>query len=172
MEYTTPRVNPNVNCGLWLLEMRHSRFISFYKCATLVGMLIIWEAVHGGSGFMENIYQFSCSVVSDSLRPHELQDARPPCPSPPLGVHPNPRPLCWWCHPTTSSSVVPFFSCLQSFLASGSLNESTLHIRWPKYWSFSFNIWLQYLTVIISIFCLPCMSSLWNCLTLQAMQFW
>ena len=55
--------------------------------------------------------QFSCSVMSDSLRPHGLQHARLPCPSPTPGVHPNPRPLSQWCHPTISSSV-PFSSCL------------------------------------------------------------
>ena len=54
--------------------------------------------------------QFSCSVVSNSLWPHWLQHARPPCPLPTPGVHPNPCPLCWWCHPTISSSVVPFSS--------------------------------------------------------------
>ena len=64
--------------------------------------------------------QFSCSVVSDSLRPHELQHARPPCPSPTPGVHPNPCPLSQWCHPTISSSVIPFSSHPQSFPASGS----------------------------------------------------
>ena len=68
--------------------------------------------------------QFSPSVVSDSLRPHGLQDARPPCPSPTPGVYPNPCPLRRWCHPAISSSVVPFSSCLQSFLASGSFPMS------------------------------------------------
>ena len=68
--------------------------------------------------------QFSRSVVSDSLRPHELQHARPPCPSPTPGVHPNPCPLSRWCHPTISSSVVPFSSCPQSFPASGSFPVS------------------------------------------------
>ena len=63
--------------------------------------------------------QFS-SVVSDSLRPHESQHARPPCPSPTPGVYSNSCPLSWWCHPTISSSVIPFSSCLQSFSASGS----------------------------------------------------
>ena len=86
------------------------------------------------------ISQFS-SIVSDSLWPHELQHARPPCPSPTPGVHPNPCPLCRWCHLTISSSVVPFSSCPQSFPASRVFsNESALHIRWPKYWSSSFNI--------------------------------
>ena len=64
--------------------------------------------------------QFSRSVVSDSLRPHEPQHARPPCPSPTPRVHPNPCPSSWWCYPAISSSVVPFFSHLQSFPASGS----------------------------------------------------
>ena len=64
--------------------------------------------------------------MSDSLRHHESQHARPPCPSPTLGVHPNPCPLSQWCHPTISSSVVPFSSCLQSFPASGSFRISQL----------------------------------------------
>ena len=68
--------------------------------------------------------QFSCSVMSDSLRPHEPQHTRPPCPSPTPEVHPNPCPLSQWCHPTISSSVVPFSSCLQSFPASGSFQMS------------------------------------------------
>ena len=70
--------------------------------------------------------QFSRSVASDSLRPHELQYTRLPCPSPTPGVHPNPCPLCWWCHPTISSSVIPFHPCLQSLLASGSFQMSWL----------------------------------------------
>ena len=69
--------------------------------------------------------QFSCSVVSDSLRPHELQHARPPCPSPTPGAYPNSCPLSWWCHPTVSSSVVPFFSCPQ-FFPAGSFQMSQL----------------------------------------------
>ena len=68
--------------------------------------------------------QFSCSVMSDSLRPHGLQHARPPCPSPTPGVYPNSCPLSQWCHPTISSSVVPFSSCPQSFPASGSFPMS------------------------------------------------
>ena len=84
--------------------------------------------------------QFSPSVMTNSLWPHGLQHARPPCPSPTPRVYPNTCPLSRWCHPTISSSVVPFSSCLQSFLALGSFHESALHIRWPKYWSFSFSI--------------------------------
>ena len=64
--------------------------------------------------------QFSCSVLSDSLGPHGLQHTRPPCPSSTPGVYSNSCPLSWWCHPTISSSVVPFSSCLQFFPASES----------------------------------------------------
>ena len=64
--------------------------------------------------------QFSCSLVSDSLPPHELQHSRPPCPSPTPGVYPNSCSLSRWCHPTISSSVVPFSCCPQSFPESGS----------------------------------------------------
>ena len=64
--------------------------------------------------------EFSHSAMSNSLWPHEPQHARPPCPSPTPGVHPNPCPLTRWCHPTISSSVISFSTCLQSFPASGS----------------------------------------------------
>ena len=70
--------------------------------------------------------QFSRSVVSDSSWPYELQHARPLCPSPTARVHPNPCPLSQWCHPTISSSVIPFSSCPQSFPASGSFQMSQL----------------------------------------------
>ena len=70
--------------------------------------------------------QFSCSVVSDSLRSHEPQHSRPPCPSPTPRVHPNPCRLSRWCHPAISSSVVLFSSCPQSFPASRSFQMSQL----------------------------------------------
>ena len=73
-----------------------------------------------------NSVQFSCSVVSDSLRPHESQHARPPCPSPTPGVHSDSGPSSQWCHPAISSSVVPFSSCPQSLPASGSFPMSQL----------------------------------------------
>ena len=85
--------------------------------------------------------QFSRSVVSDSLWPHGLQHAGPPCPSPTPGVYSNSCLLSWWCHPTNSFSVVPLllspsiFSSIRVFS-----NESTLRMRCPKYWSFSFSI--------------------------------
>ena len=70
--------------------------------------------------------QFSCSVVSDSLQPHELQHTRPPCPSPSPGVHPDSRSSSQWCHPAISSSGVPFSSCPQSLPASESFPMSQL----------------------------------------------
>ena len=68
--------------------------------------------------------QFSRSVVSNYLRPHEPQHTRPHCPSPTPGVYPNSRPLSWQCHPTISSSVVPFSSCPHSFPTSGDFQMS------------------------------------------------
>ena len=84
-----------------------------------------------GSGGRKHVYQFSSvqfsgSVVSDSLRPHELQHTRPPCPSPSPGVHSNSRPSSWWWHPAISSSVVPSSSCSQSLPASESFPMSQL----------------------------------------------
>ena len=70
--------------------------------------------------------QFSRSVMSNSLRPHESQHPRPPCPSPTPGVHSNSCPSSRWCHPAILSSVVPFSSCPQSLLASGSFPMSQL----------------------------------------------
>ena len=84
---------------------------------------------------------FSHSVMSNSFWPHGLQHARLPCPSLSPRFCSNSCPLSQWCHPTIPSSVVPFSCCPQFFPASGFFsNESALCIRWPKYWSFSFNI--------------------------------
>ena len=70
--------------------------------------------------------QFSHSVMSDSLQPHEPHHTRPPCPLPTPRVHTNPCPLSQWCHPTISSSVIPFSACSQSFPASVSFSMSQL----------------------------------------------
>ena len=70
--------------------------------------------------------QFTHSVMSDSLRPHESQHARPPCPSPTPGVYLNSCPSSQWCRPIISSSVIPFFSCFQFFPSSGSFPMSQL----------------------------------------------
>ena len=77
--------------------------------------------------FCKHSIQFSCSVMSNSLQPHGLQHARPHCPSPTPRAYSNSCPFSWSCHPTISSSVVPFSSCLQSFPASGSLPMSQCH---------------------------------------------
>ena len=74
--------------------------------------------------YIESSVQFSCSVISNTLRPHGLQHARLPCSSPTSRVYSNSCPLSQWCHPAISSSVVPFFSCLQSSPASGSFQMS------------------------------------------------
>ena len=96
----------------------------FLKCFL---SLLFWKPFCAFTySFDFSLVQFSRSVVSDSLRPHELQHARPPCPSPTPRVYPNPCPLSRWCHPTISSSVVPFSSCLQSFPTSG---------KWVSSWS-------------------------------------
>ena len=81
------------------------------------------------------------SVQSDSLWPHELQHARLPCPLPTPRACSSSSPSSRWCRPAMSSSIVPFFSSLQSFPVSGVFpNESVLHIKWPKSWNFSFSI--------------------------------
>ena len=82
--------------------------------------------VHNYVVWMFSSVQFGHSVVPYSLWPHELQHARLPCPSPTPRVYPNSCPLSQWCHPTISSSVVPFSSCLQSFPSSGSFQMSQL----------------------------------------------
>ena len=77
--------------------------------------------------------QFSCSVLSNSLWSHGLKHNRPPCPSPTPRVYSNPCPSHWWCHPTISSSIVPFSSCLQTFPSIRIFsNESVLRTRWPS----------------------------------------
>ena len=111
------------NDGPWTLPSRHSFLPSPMKPA--VANLLVCLNIYI---FKEYSVQFICSVVSDSLRPHGLQPARPPCPSPTAGVYSNSRPLSWWCHPTISSSVVPVSSHLQYFPASGSFQMSQLFI--------------------------------------------
>ena len=95
----------------------------------------------GVSSVQFSSVKFSRSVMSDSLRPHESQHARPPSPSPTPGVHSDSHPSSQWCHPAISSSVVPFSSCppIPPSIRVFS-NESALRMRWPKYWSFSFSI--------------------------------
>ena len=101
---------------------KSTKKINFFLPASLVQKILFpWN-----DDSLFSSVQFSCSVVSNSLPPHEPQHARPPCPSPTPSVHPNPCPLSRWCHPTISSSVIPFSSCPQSFPASGSFQMSQL----------------------------------------------
>ena len=83
--------------------------------------------------------QISRSIVYDSLRPHESQHARPPCPSPTPGVHPDSRPLGQWCHPAILCRPLLLLPQIPPSIRVFS-NETTLRMRWPKYWSFSFSI--------------------------------
>ena len=87
-------------------------------------MKCLYQYPHFIDGEVEASIQFSHSVVSEALRPHGLQHARPPCPSPTPRVYSNSCPLSWWWHPTILSSVIPFSSHLQSFPASGSFQMS------------------------------------------------
>ena len=96
-------------------------FILFMKCFSQRN----WDSTEYLTRTNESV-QFGCSVMSDSLWPHEPQHARPPCPSPTPGVHQNPCPLSWWCHPTILSSVISFSFCPQSVPASGSFPMSQL----------------------------------------------
>ena len=103
---------------------------------------VIYHLSHLGKPHIKYVpsVQFSHSVASHSLRPHELQHTRPPCPSPTPGAYSNSCPSSWWCHAAISSSVVPVSSCPQSLPASGSFPMRTLCMTWPKYGSFRFSI--------------------------------
>ena len=112
-------------CGLLehFLEFHFYFYIvilsAFISIGFLAFILRITLYIHNLSQSQFSSVQFSRSVMSDSLRPHGPQHTRPPCPSPAPGVYSNSCPLSRWCHPTISSSVVLFSSCVQSFLASG-----------------------------------------------------
>ena len=101
--------------SMFLITMLSCLFTSY-----TISIIKIYNKCHQGS------VQSSHSVMSNSLRPHESQHTRPPCPSPTPGVYSNSCPSSWWCHPTISSSVVPFSSCPQSLPASGSFPMSQL----------------------------------------------
>ena len=117
---------------LWKKRMVHNRvMVTCWGRIYLPTHPSTWCSRGGRSGTWDHSLKminikFSCSVVSNSLRLHGLQCARPPCPSPTPGVHSNSCPLSWWCHPAISSSVIPFSSYLQSFPASGSFQMSQL----------------------------------------------
>ena len=106
----------------WSLEEKPWQTESILKSRGIT----LRTSVHLVKGMVFSSVQFSHSVVSDSLWPHESQHARPPCPLPTIGIHSNSRPLSRWCHPAISSSVVPFSSRPQSLQASESFPMSQL----------------------------------------------
>ena len=115
----------------WTTQPLPSWNLDWESLGLILNSHLAWHFLHLYDIILRNTkssvwVQFSHSVVTDSLRPPELQHARPPCPSPTPGVHSNPRPSIWWCHPAISSSVVPFSSCPQSLPASGSFPVSHL----------------------------------------------
>ena len=113
----------NTDCLSLLNQLPTSLWVKFSTDISKIHSAPFFQIDIDPSKLLPSV-QFSRSVVSDSLRPHGLQHSRPPCPSPTPGVHTNPCPLSQWCHPTISSSVVPFSSCPQSFPASGSFPVS------------------------------------------------
>ena len=109
--------------------------MSFFYLAILLNSFI------RSRSFLCGVLQFSSVIQScPTLWHHESQHTRPPCPSPTPGLHSDSHPSSQWCHPAISSSVVPFSSCPQSLPASVFSSESTLRMRWPKYWCLSFSI--------------------------------
>ena len=127
--FVLPSPSPAIStvCSILLLlySCPTNRFIpTFFLDSIYVCVCVKEVVVHVCKEIFSSV-QFSHSVVSDSLRPHESQHSRPPCPSPTPGVHPKPWPLSRWCHPTIPSCVIPFF-CPQSFPALGSFPVSQL----------------------------------------------
>ena len=104
---------------IWYQNIHLPSFITFAWKSSLWIYVCFWWAPEPFSSVL-----FSCSVVPDSLWPHGLQHIGLPCPSPTSGAWSDLCPASWWCHPTISSSVIPFSSCLQSFLAWGSFSVS------------------------------------------------
>ena len=120
MELNSPGKNTGVCCHFLLERIFLTRGSN--PCL-LHWQADFWPLSHQGSNYHSSV-KFGCSVVSNSLRPHGLQHAKPPCPSPTPRVYSDLCSLSWWCHPIISSSIVPFSSHLQSFPASGSFQMS------------------------------------------------
>ena len=106
-------------CGLYALSQQEWMEVWIESRSA-----VIMYVLHHGKEYQFSPVQFSRSVVSESLRPHELQHTRPPCPSATPGVHSNSHSLSRWCHPAISFSVIPFYSCPQSFPQSFPALES------------------------------------------------
>ena len=104
--------------------MSHLKELHDFKLCYFIIFIKTYMAFMLFTSYLYHSVQFSPSVISNSLRPHGLQHARLPCPSPTPRAYSNSCPLSWWCHPAISSSVVPFSSHFQSFPASGSFPMS------------------------------------------------
>ena len=153
---------------MWYLgTWRHSKSLSWP--ARRGFWAVKWAPTHfpkpeivNGRNFTLRSFHFGCSVVSDTLQPHGLQNTRPTCPSPMPGAYSNSCPSNWWCHPTISSSVIPLPSRLQSFPASRSFQMSQFFVSgdqsfgvsastWSFHWIFSRNWFPLRLTGWISL---------------------
>ena len=133
------------NKGFWTWIINNSLTVNWIEknieIASFISMHFYWQNRNSFEAkFVLKHWLFSRSVVSNSLPSHGLKHARPPCLSPSPRACSSSCPLSRWCHPTISSSVVPFSPCLIFASIRVFSNESALHIRWPKYWSFSFSI--------------------------------
>ena len=118
-------------CGLlWQIDYSHIPTHGEGNGLVSNGVFFIWSCLTKMLSTL--LWLFSYSFVSSSLRPHGLQHARLPCPSPTPGACSNSCPLSWWCHPTISSSVAPFSTSPQSFPASVFSNKLFLCIKWPS----------------------------------------
>ena len=141
--YTSKHTHTHIcqNVFIYFLRFSHTCYYNAWICRDPSGL-----------GMELSSVQFSYSVMSDSMWPHALQHARPPCPSPTPGACLNPRPSSRWCHPTISSSVVPFSSHLQSFPASGlfqwvsSLHHVATVLEFQlQHQSFQWKVWSQFI---------------------------
>ena len=123
--FCEPSLHIVANIFYWNIYLSHFQHTSYIKklvfCLQIFASFCMWLCF-----WCFCSVQFSCSVMFDSLRPHELQHARPPCLSPTPGVHSNPCPSSQWCHPAISSSVIPFSSCPQSIPSAESFQMSQL----------------------------------------------
>ena len=116
-----------IHCSFKKYHYRTDVQLYSHLCYTSFNYICLWRVRTFWQDISVSSVQFSRSVVSNSLQPHESQHARPPCPSPTPGVYSNSCPLSRWCHPAISSSVVvPFSSCPQSLPASGSFPMNKL----------------------------------------------
>ena len=127
MMFWSSREIRHITKALFLCSMMDKKFSEHSKLKKEEDMLENCSICCPDSALVQSSpVQFSCSVMSDSLQPHELQHTRPPCPSPTPRVYQNSCALSRWCHPAISSSVIPFSSCPQSLPASGSFPMSQL----------------------------------------------